>query len=198
MELFELTINELHEKLKKREVSSVEATKSFLSRIEAVEGKVSAFITVTPEEALQSAEAADKRIAAGEIDVLTGIPVALKDIFLTRGVRTTCASRILQNFVPPYDATSWLKLKERGAVLVGKLNQDEFAMGSSTESSAFGPTRNPWDLDCTPGGSSGGSAAAIAAQEATATLGTDTGGSIRQPAPHCGCARALGALHSHL
>ena len=187
MELFELTINELHEKLKKREVSSVEATKSLLSRIEAVEGKVSAFITVTPEEALQSAEAADKRIAAGEIDVLTGIPVALKDIFLTRGVRTTCASRILQNFVPPYDATSWLKLKERGAVLVGKLNQDEFAMGSSTESSAFGPTRNPWDLDCTPGGSSGGSAAAIAAQEATATLGTDTGGSIRQPASHCGC-----------
>jgi aspartyl-tRNA(Asn)/glutamyl-tRNA(Gln) amidotransferase subunit A len=187
MEIFELTIHELHDKLKRKEVSSVEATKSLLSRIEAVDPKVNAFITVTPEEALQSAEAADKRIATGEMDVLTGIPIALKDIFLTRGVRTTCASRILHNFVPPYDATSWLKLKERGAVLVGKLNQDEFAMGSSTESSAFGPTRNPWDLDCIPGGSSGGSAAAIAAQEATATLGTDTGGSIRQPASHCGC-----------
>ena len=187
MELFELTINELHGKLKKREVSSVEATKSLLTRIEAVEPKVNAFITVTPEEALKSAEEADRRIAAGDMTALTGIPVALKDIFITRGVRTTCASRILHNFIPPYDATSWLKLQERGAVLVGKLNQDEFAMGSSTESSAFGPTRNPWDLDCIPGGSSGGSAAAIAAREATATLGTDTGGSIRQPASHCGC-----------
>ena len=187
MELFELTIRELHEKLKKREVSSVEATKSVLSRIEAVDGKVNAFITVTTEEALAAAEEADKRIAAVDIDVLTGIPIALKDIFLTKGVRTTCASRILDTFVPPYDATSWLRLKERGAVLVGKLNQDEFAMGSSTESSAFGTTKNPWNLECIPGGSSGGSAAAIAAREATATLGTDTGGSIRQPASHCGC-----------
>ena len=187
MELFELTIRELHDKLRKKEVSSVEATRSFLARIDAVDGKVNAFITVTPEEALVSAEEADKRIAAGNCDILTGIPVALKDIFLTKGVRTTCASRILENFVPPYDATSWLKLKERGAVLVGKLNQDEFAMGSSSESSAFGVTRNPWNRECIPGGSSGGSAAAIAAREAIATLGTDTGGSIRQPASHCGC-----------
>jgi aspartyl-tRNA(Asn)/glutamyl-tRNA(Gln) amidotransferase subunit A len=187
MELFELTIHELHDKLKRKEVSSVEATKSVLARIEAVEGRVNAFITITREEALADAAAADKRIAAGEMDILTGIPIALKDIFLTKGIRTTCASRILENFIPPYDATSVARLKERGAVLVGKLNQDEFAMGSSCESSAFGPTKNPWDLDCIPGGSSGGSAAAIAAQEATATLGTDTGGSIRQPASHCGC-----------
>src|SRR6516164_1677656 len=148
MELFELTIRELHDKLRKKEVSSVEATRSFLARIDAVDGKVNAFIAVTPEEALVSAEEADKRIAAGNCDILTGIPVALKDIFLTKGVRTTCASRILENFVPPYDATSWLKLKERGAVLVGKLNQDEFAMGSSSESSAFGVTRNPWNREC--------------------------------------------------
>ena len=187
MELFELTILELHDKLKKKEVSSVEATQSLLARIEAVERKVNAFITVTPEEALANAAEADHRIAAGEMDLLTGIPVALKDIFLTKGIRTTCGSRILHDFIPPYDATSVTKLKERGMVLVGKLNQDEFAMGSSTESSFFGKTRNPWDLECIPGGSSGGSAAAIAAQQATATLGTDTGGSIRQPASHCGC-----------
>ena len=187
MELYDLTIRELHDKLRKKEVSSVEATHSVLSRIEAVDGKINAFITVTPEEALKAAAEADKRIAAGEIDILTGIPLALKDIFLTKGIRTTCASRILTTFIPPYDATSWLKLKERGMVLVGKLNQDEFAMGSSCESSAFGTTKNPWDLECIPGGSSGGSAAAIAAREATATLGTDTGGSIRQPASHCGC-----------
>ena len=187
MELFELTIHELHDKLKKREVSSVETTNALLARIEAVEPKVNAFITVTKEEALKDAEAADQRIAAGDMDTLTGIPLAFKDIFLTKGVRTTCGSRILNNFFPPYDATSVAKLKERGMVLVGKLNQDEFAMGSSTESSYFGTTRNPWNPECIPGGSSGGSAAAIAAREATATLGTDTGGSIRQPASHCGC-----------
>ena len=187
MELYELTINELHEKLKKREVSSVEATQACLDRIGAVEEKVHAFITVTPEEALKGAAEADQRIAAGDMDILTGIPIALKDIYLTKGILTTCASGILANFIPPYDATSWLKLKERGAVLLGKLNQDEFAMGSSTESSHFGTTRNPWDLEHIPGGSSGGSAAAIAARQAIATLGTDTGGSIRQPASHCGC-----------
>ena len=187
MELYELTIHELHAKLKPGEVSSVEATRSMLERIDAVEGNVSAFITVTPEEALSNAEDADKRIAAGEMDILTGIPIALKDIFLTSGIRTTCASRILENFIPPYDATVVAKLRERGIVLVGKLNQDEFAMGSSTESSYFGITKNPWNADHIPGGSSGGSAACIAARQATATLGTDTGGSIRQPASHCGC-----------
>jgi len=187
MELTDLTIHELHDRLKRKEVSSVEATRAVLARIEAVDPRVNAYITVTPEEALAAAEAADRRIAAGEIAPLTGIPIALKDIFVTRGVRTTCASKILGNFIPPYDGTAVAKLKEAGAVIVGKLNQDEFAMGSSGESSAFGPTRNPWNLDCIPGGSSSGSAAAIAARTATATLGTDTGGSIRQPASHCGC-----------
>jgi aspartyl-tRNA(Asn)/glutamyl-tRNA(Gln) amidotransferase subunit A len=187
MEIFELTVHELHEKLKKKELSSVEATKAMLARIEATDGKVNAFITVCNEEALESAMAADKRIASGNMDILTGIPIALKDIFLTKGIRTTCASKMLENFIPPYDATSWSKLQERGAVLLGKLNQDEFAMGSSCESSAFGTTKNPWNQECIPGGSSGGSAAAIAAQQAVATLGTDTGGSIRQPASHCGC-----------
>jgi aspartyl-tRNA(Asn)/glutamyl-tRNA(Gln) amidotransferase subunit A len=187
MELFELTIPELHAKLQKKEVSAVEATRAMLARIEATEPQVNAFITVTGDEALTAAAEADRRIAAGRQDLLTGIPLALKDIFLTRGIKTTCASRILANFIPPYDATSWQKLKEQGAVLVGKLNQDEFAMGSSCETSAFGITKNPWNLECIPGGSSGGSAAAIAARQATATLGTDTGGSIRQPASHCGC-----------
>jgi aspartyl-tRNA(Asn)/glutamyl-tRNA(Gln) amidotransferase subunit A len=158
-----------------------------LARIEAVDQQIGSFITVTPEKALADAEAADRRIAAGRMDVLTGIPLALKDIFLTEGIRTTCGSRILNNFVPPYSATSYEKLKERGVVLLGKLNQDEFAMGSSNESSAFGLVRNPWDTTRIPGGSSGGSATAVAARQATATLGTDTGGSIRQPASHCGC-----------
>ncbi|BEH11914.1 MULTISPECIES: Asp-tRNA(Asn)/Glu-tRNA(Gln) amidotransferase subunit GatA [Geobacter] len=187
MELFELTLHELHDKLAKREVSSVEATRALLARIEATDSRVNAYITVTPEEALAAAEAADRRIAAGAIAPLTGIPVALKDIFVTRGIRTTCGSKILGNFIPPYDGTVVAKLREAGAVIVGKLNQDEFAMGSSGESSAFGATKNPWDLACIPGGSSSGSAAAIAARSATATLGTDTGGSIRQPASHCGC-----------
>jgi aspartyl-tRNA(Asn)/glutamyl-tRNA(Gln) amidotransferase subunit A len=187
MDIFELTIHELSGKLKTGEVSSVEATCAMLARIESVEPQVGSFITLTPESALAEAEAADRRIASGDANVLTGIPLALKDIFLTEGIRTTCGSRILHNFIPPYSATSWERLRDCGCVLLGKLNQDEFAMGSSNESSAFGVTRNPWDTTCIPGGSSGGSAAAIAARQATATLGTDTGGSIRQPASHCGC-----------
>jgi aspartyl-tRNA(Asn)/glutamyl-tRNA(Gln) amidotransferase subunit A len=187
MDISDLSIHELHSKLKSKEVSSVEATSVMLARIKAVEPKIGSFITVTPEKALADAEAADRRIAAGKMDVLTGIPLALKDIFLTEGIRTTCGSRILHNFVPPYSSTSYEKLKERGVVLLGKLNQDEFAMGSSNESSAYGSTRNPWDTTRIPGGSSGGSATAVAARQATATLGTDTGGSIRQPASHCGC-----------
>ena len=151
MDICDLSIHELHHKLKAKEVSSVEATRAMLARIEAVEPQIGSFITVTPEQALADAEAADRRIAAGQMDLLTGIPLALKDIFLTEGIRTTCGSRILNNFVPPYSATSWEKLKERGVVLLGKLNQDEFAMGSSNESSAFGTTRNPWDTDPYPG-----------------------------------------------
>ena len=187
MNIFDLTIHELHTALKGKQVSSLEATSAMLKRIESVEPQVGSFITVTPEQALAAARSADQRIARGNCAKLTGIPLALKDIFLTEGVRTTCGSRILNNFIPPYSATSWEKLHDHGAVLLGKLNQDEFAMGSSNESSAFGSTRNPWDTSRIPGGSSGGSAAAVAARQAIATLGTDTGGSVRQPASHCGC-----------
>jgi len=187
MELYEQTIHDLQAQLQARQVSSVEITNSFLNRIESTDQSINAFITVTKEQALLDAAAADQRIAAGDCAPLTGIPVALKDIFLTEGVRTTCASKMLDNFIAPYDATAWARIKSQGAVLLGKLNQDEFAMGSSCENSAFGPTRNPWNREHIPGGSSGGSAAAIAAQQAVATLGTDTGGSIRQPASHCGC-----------
>ncbi len=182
-----MTIHELHSALKGKQISSLEATSAMLERIEAVEPHIGSFITVTSEQALAAAKSADQLIARGECDLLTGVPLAIKDIFLTEGIRTTCGSRILHNFIPPYSATSWEKLRDRGAVLLGKLNQDEFAMGSSNESSAYGVTRNPWDTTCIPGGSSGGSAAAVAARQATATLGTDTGGSIRQPASHCGC-----------
>jgi len=187
MELYEQTIHDLQGQLQVRQVSSVEITNSFLNRIESTDPSINAFITVTKEQALLDAAAADQRIANGNCAPLTGIPVALKDIFLTEGVRTTCASKMLDNFIAPYDATAWARMKSQGAVLLGKLNQDEFAMGSSCENSAFGPTRNPWNREHIPGGSSGGSAAAIAAQQAVATLGTDTGGSIRQPASHCGC-----------
>jgi len=187
MHLFEQTIHGLHQMLKARQTSSLEITTELLARIEATEAVTNAFITVTAEKALRDAAAADRQISAGNCAPLTGIPVALKDIFLTEGIRTTCASRMLDTFIAPYDATAWVRMKDQGAVLLGKLNQDEFAMGSSCENSAFGPTRNPWNPDHIPGGSSGGSAAAIAAQQAIATLGTDTGGSIRQPASHCGC-----------
>ncbi|MDD2367463.1 MAG: Asp-tRNA(Asn)/Glu-tRNA(Gln) amidotransferase subunit GatA [Desulfuromonadaceae bacterium] len=187
MNIFDMTIHELHAALKGKQLSSMEATGAMLERIEALEPQIGSYITVTREQALEAAGAADKKIAEGNCDILTGIPLALKDIFLTEGIRTTCGSRILDNFIPPYSATSWEKLRDRGAVLLGKLNQDEFAMGSSSESSAYGTTRNPWNTSCIPGGSSGGSASAVAARQAIATLGTDTGGSIRQPASHCGC-----------
>ena len=185
-DLNRMTIVEAQAKLRRREISSRELTRACLDRIAAVEPKLNAFITVTEAEALAQAEAADQRLAAGEAPPLCGIPLGIKDIYATKGVKTTCASKILANFVPPFDATVIAKLRAEGAVFVGKANMDEFAMGSSTENSAFGPTRNPHDLERVAGGSSGGSAAAVAAYECLASLGTDTGGSIREPASFCG------------
>ena len=185
-ELNSLGIASARELLARREISAHELTHACLDRIAALESRLNAFITVSPREALAQADAADKRIAAGDAPALCGVPLAIKDIFLTRGIRTTCASKILGSFVPPYDATVIAKLRAAGAVFVGKANMDEFAMGSSTENSAFGPTHNPYALDRVAGGSSGGSAAAVAADECLAALGTDTGGSIREPASFCG------------
>ena len=184
--VIDLTAHESRKLLDRREVSSVELTQAFLDRIEQVEERVKAFVTVTGEVALEQARSADRRIAAGDAGPLTGIPMQLKDNMSTRGIPTTCSSRMLENFVPPYDATVVQKLAAQDAVLVGKGNMDEFAMGSSTETSRFFPTRNPWDLDRVPGGSSGGPAAAVAAAECVYSLGSDTGGSIRQPAALCG------------
>ncbi|WP_028316044.1 Asp-tRNA(Asn)/Glu-tRNA(Gln) amidotransferase subunit GatA [Desulfatibacillum aliphaticivorans] len=185
MALHELTIGQAREKLLSKEISSQDLTKAVLDRIEAVEPQVDAYLTVSKEEAMEAAQKADKALAQGETAPLCGIPLAIKDVMCTKGVPTTCASKILGNFVPPYDATSITKLKEAGAVLVGKTNMDEFAMGSSTENSAFKTTKNPWDLTRTPGGSSGGSAAAVAADMCLGAFGSDTGGSIRQPGSHC-------------
>jgi aspartyl-tRNA(Asn)/glutamyl-tRNA(Gln) amidotransferase subunit A len=185
MALHDLTVHEAHELLRKGEVSSVELTEAVLARIDAVEKKVSACVTVTGDLALEQARRADKRIRGGDCAPLTGVPAVIKDNMCTRGTRTTCASRILENFVPPYDAAVVEKLGAQGMVLVGKGNMDEFAMGSSTENSAFHPTHNPWDLERVPGGSSGGSTTAVAAGEAVYALGSDTGGSIRQPAGFC-------------
>jgi aspartyl-tRNA(Asn)/glutamyl-tRNA(Gln) amidotransferase subunit A len=184
----ELTVVQALAAMRAGDLSSAELTRAYLERIDRLDGgQIQAYLTVTPELALAQAEAADRRRAAGDDAPLLGVPMGLKDLVLTRGVRTTCASRILDNFVPVEDATITTRLYDAGAVLLGKLNMDEFAMGSSTENSGYFPTRNPWgDLDRVPGGSSGGSAAATAARLAAFTIGSDTGGSIRQPASLCG------------
>ena len=186
MKLHELTIAQASGLLKNKEITSVELTRAVLDRIEAVDGKVGAYLTVDADGAMAQAKAADQRLANADTAPLTGIPLGIKDLICTKGLRTTCASKILENFIPPYDATVISKLKNAGAVIVGKLNMDEFAMGSTTEHSGFQVTRNPWNLDRIPGGSSGGAAAAVAADMCLGALGSDTGGSIRQPASHCG------------
>lgn len=187
MELFDYPAHRLHQLLVAREISATELTEAVFKRIDQVEDKVHAYITVTKERALQTAKRVDDKIALGEkIAPLSGIPMALKDNMCTDGIKTTCASKNLANFIPPYSATVTQKLDEVDAPLLGKLNMDEFAMGSSTENSRFFPTRNPWNLDRVPGGSSGGSVASVAAGEAIFSLGSDTGGSIRQPASFCG------------
>ena len=180
------TIHEYAELLKQKKLSSVELTKQYLARIEKADAQIGSYITVCPDEALAAAGKADERIAKGEATLLTGIPVGIKDNICTEGITTTCASKMLYNFVPPYDATVTKRLKNEGAVILGKLNMDEFAMGSSTESSYFKKTKNPYDLTRVPGGSSGGSAASVSADLAPYALGSDTGGSIRQPAAFCG------------
>jgi len=185
-ELHQLTIHEAHKLLKQRRISSLELTKSALKRITEVESKIRACVTIVEDMALKQAEQVDNYIkTAHEITPLTGIPTLIKDVICTQGIKTTCSSKILENFVPPYDATVTEKLKAQKAVIAGKTNMDEFAMGSSTEHSAFFPTHNPWDLNRVPGGSSGGSAAAVAADETIYALGSDTGGSVRQPAALC-------------
>jgi aspartyl-tRNA(Asn)/glutamyl-tRNA(Gln) amidotransferase subunit A len=187
MELHQLTIHQLHDLLVKKEVTSREVTEALYRRIKEVDGKIQAYLILTEEEAFKQASQVDRKIVIGEkIGDLAGVPIGLKDILCTKGIRTTCGSKILENYVPFYDGTVVRRLKERDSVMLGKLNMDEFAMGSSTENSGFQITRNPWNLDRIPGGSSGGSAAAVAADECIAALGTDTGGSIRQPASCCG------------
>jgi aspartyl-tRNA(Asn)/glutamyl-tRNA(Gln) amidotransferase subunit A len=184
--LNELAIEEASRRLRAREVSAVELAEACLARIAATDARAGSFLEVTAETARTQAREADRQLAAGDAGPLMGVPIALKDLFITRGIRTTCASKILESFVPRFDGTLAEKLRAAGAVLLGKLNMDEFAMGSSTENSALGTTRNPWDLSKVPGGSSGGSATAIAARQALGTFGTDTGGSIRLPASYCG------------
>ena len=183
---YQLTIHEAHDLLVRREISARDLSRSCLQRIAAVEDRVKAFVTVTEQTAHEQARSADQRLASSDAGPLTGVPMQIKDVMCTRGIRTTCSSRMLENFVPTYDARVVERLYSQGAILLGKGNMDEFAMGSSTENSAFFPSHNPWDTDRVPGGSSGGGAAAVAAGEAIYALGSDTGGSIRQPAAFCG------------
>ncbi len=193
MELTSLTVNKLQEFLANKQVSAAEVVQAHLKRIEERDPQLRTYLTLTPERALAQARKVDDQIARGEpLAALSGIPVAVKDVILTRGVRTTCASKILENYIAPYDATAVERLEAAGACVLGKTNCDEFAMGSSTENSAFFPTHNPHDPTRVPGGSSGGSGAAVAAQMATVALGSDTGGSIRQPAALCGVVGMMG------
>jgi aspartyl-tRNA(Asn)/glutamyl-tRNA(Gln) amidotransferase subunit A len=185
--LWRLSAHELSLKVRKREISALEVTRAHLSRIEEVEPKIDAFLHVMRERAISQAQTIDRAVSRGDGDIpLAGVPVAIKDIFNIENVPTTCASRILKDYVPPFTATCVSRLEQAGAIVLGKTNMDEFAMGSSTENSGYKPTRNPWNGAHVPGGSSGGSAAAVAAQMAPIALGTDTGGSIRQPAAFCG------------
>lgn len=185
-DLTALTIKESRDRLTSGEVSSVELTKAYLDRIDGLDGSIQAYLTITADRAIAQAEAADQRRQSGEVTPLLGIPVAYKDVLATEGIETTCGSQILKGYRPPYTATVIEKLAGQGAVMLGKTNMDEFAMGSSTENSSYQVTHNPWDTERVPGGSSGGSSAAVAARLAAAALGSDTGGSIRQPASLCG------------
>ncbi len=186
MDLIDLNIHELAKVYNKKEASPVDVTRAYLDAIAKFNPRLNAYISVIDDQAIEQAHEAEKMIAAGRQEPLTGVPLAIKDIICTEGVTTTCGSKILNKFIPPFDSTVMAKLKTKGAVVLGKANMDEFAMGSSSEHSAYGAVKNPWDLDRVPGGSSGGSAAACAARLCVGALGSDTGGSIRQPAGHCG------------